>query len=146
MFRSGLRGIEFQSYRCTSIEPYISDVEYNPGSMNDLPLGLQERVFCHVVAYFHMRSESYSVISYTGDVVAITAMGQPTLILGSVKAANDLLDAKGECQYLSVRAAAPTHSSKMPPSISLCAVLAGAIYSDRPYAVMAGELLVISFI
>ncbi|TBU41735.1 hypothetical protein BD309DRAFT_964564 [Dichomitus squalens] len=29
------------------------------------------------------------------DVVAITVMGRPTLILGSVKAANDLLDAKG---------------------------------------------------
>ncbi|PIL27798.1 cytochrome P450 [Ganoderma sinense ZZ0214-1] len=49
--------------------------------------------------------------SYEGDIVAITAMGQPTLILGSAKAASDLLDAKG------------------------------AIYSDRPSAVMAGELV-----
>uniref|UniRef100_A0A5K1K2P8 Cell surface hydrophobicity-associated protein n=1 Tax=Ganoderma boninense TaxID=34458 RepID=A0A5K1K2P8_9APHY len=46
-----------------------------------------------------------------GDVVGITVMGQPTLILGSAKAANDLLDARG------------------------------AIYSDRPNAVMAGELV-----
>ena len=32
-----------------------------------------------------------------GDVVSTTVMGQPTLILGSVRAANDLLDAKGAC-------------------------------------------------
>ncbi|KAM5541771.1 hypothetical protein V8D89_004500 [Ganoderma adspersum] len=50
-------------------------------------------------------------IEHYGDVVAITVMGQPTLILGSAKAANDLLDARG------------------------------AIYSDRPNAVMAGELV-----
>ena len=82
------------------------------------------------------------MISYIGDVVAITAMGQPTLILGSVKAANDLLDAKGKCQYLSVSAAAPNHGSKMPPPKSL----SGTIYSDRPDAVMAGELSVTLFI
>ncbi|KAI0371374.1 cytochrome P450 [Pilatotrama ljubarskyi] len=46
-----------------------------------------------------------------GDVVSTTVMGQPTLILGSVRAANDLLDNRG------------------------------AIYSDRPDAIMAGELV-----
>ncbi|KAH9930522.1 cytochrome P450 [Epithele typhae] len=46
-----------------------------------------------------------------GDVVGVTVMGQPTLVLGSFRAANDLLDARG------------------------------AIYSDRPDAVMAGELV-----
>ncbi|KAH9849043.1 cytochrome P450 [Lenzites betulinus] len=46
-----------------------------------------------------------------GDVVSTTVMGQPTLILGSFRAASDLLDSKG------------------------------AIYSDRPNAVMAGELV-----
>ncbi|EIW51642.1 cytochrome P450 [Trametes versicolor FP-101664 SS1] len=46
-----------------------------------------------------------------GDVVSTTVMGQPTLILGSFRAASDLLDTKG------------------------------AIYSDRPDAVMAGELV-----
>ncbi|TBU29405.1 cytochrome P450 [Dichomitus squalens] len=50
-------------------------------------------------------------ISHYGDIVAITVMGTPTLIVGSFKAANDLLDAKG------------------------------TIYSDRPNAVMAGELV-----
>ncbi|KAI0701989.1 cytochrome P450 [Cytidiella melzeri] len=45
------------------------------------------------------------------DVVQVTIMGQPTLILGSVKAASELLDHKG------------------------------LIYSDRPSAVMAGELV-----
>ncbi|KAI0674628.1 cytochrome P450 [Trametes maxima] len=46
-----------------------------------------------------------------GDVVGTTVLGQHTLILGSVRAANDLLDTKG------------------------------AIYSDRPNAIMAGELV-----
>ncbi|OSD02652.1 cytochrome P450 [Trametes coccinea BRFM310] len=46
-----------------------------------------------------------------GDVVSTTVMGQPTLILGSVRAATDLLDARG------------------------------SIYSDRPNAIMAGELV-----
>ncbi|KAI0747137.1 cytochrome P450 [Daedaleopsis nitida] len=46
-----------------------------------------------------------------GDVVGTSVMGQPTLILGSYRAANDLLDTRG------------------------------AIYSDRPEAVMAGELI-----
>ncbi|KAI0707572.1 cytochrome P450 [Cerioporus squamosus] len=46
-----------------------------------------------------------------GDVVGVIVMGQRTLILGSFKAANDLLDTKG------------------------------AIYSDRPNAIMAGELV-----
>ncbi|KAI0824885.1 cytochrome P450 [Trametes gibbosa] len=50
-------------------------------------------------------------IARYGDVVSTTAMGRPTLILGSVRAANDLLDSEG------------------------------AIYSDRPNAVMAGELV-----
>ncbi|KZP12803.1 cytochrome P450 [Athelia psychrophila] len=48
-----------------------------------------------------------------GDVVRITVMGQPAVILGSFKAANDLLDSRG------------TRS----------------IYSDRPSAAMAGELV-----
>ncbi|KAI0777348.1 cytochrome P450 [Trametes elegans] len=54
---------------------------------------------------FHQWSRRY------GDVVSATVMGQPTLILGSVRAANDLLDSRG------------------------------TIYSDRPNAVMAGELV-----
>ncbi|KAI0336626.1 cytochrome P450 [Cubamyces sp. BRFM 1775] len=54
---------------------------------------------------FHEWTERY------GDIVSTTVMGQPTLILGSVRAANDLLDAKG------------------------------SIYSDRPDAIMAGELV-----
>ncbi|EMD34724.1 hypothetical protein CERSUDRAFT_116918 [Gelatoporia subvermispora B] len=46
-----------------------------------------------------------------GDVVGITVMGQPTVILGSVQAASDLLEGRGN------------------------------IYSNRPTAVMAGELV-----
>ncbi|RPD55525.1 cytochrome P450 [Lentinus tigrinus ALCF2SS1-7] len=50
-------------------------------------------------------------IARYGDLVGVTVMGQPTLILGSYKSASDLLDTKG------------------------------SIYSDRPNAVMAGELV-----
>ncbi|CAL1708513.1 unnamed protein product [Somion occarium] len=46
-----------------------------------------------------------------GDVVGLHVLGQPTLILGSAQAANETLDARGN------------------------------IYSDRPVAVMAGELV-----
>ncbi|GJE93712.1 cytochrome P450 [Phanerochaete sordida] len=46
-----------------------------------------------------------------GDIVQISVMGQPTVIIGSAQIASDLLDARG------------------------------AIYSDRPQAVMAGELV-----
>src|ERR1700691_4761855 len=38
---------------------------------------------------------------HEGDVVHITIMGQPTVILGSIKAASDLLDARGTiCLHL----------------------------------------------
>ena len=40
--------------------------------------------------------DSYADTTPKGDVVGITVIGQPTLILGSAKAANDLLDARGE--------------------------------------------------
>ena len=69
----------------------------------------------------------------TGDMVGVTVLGQPTLILGSFKAASDLLDTKG------------THHSSphfAQPNQSLVHI-AGAIYSDRPNAVMAGELSVV---
>ncbi|EIM81916.1 cytochrome P450 [Stereum hirsutum FP-91666 SS1] len=46
-----------------------------------------------------------------GDVIQISSLGEKTIILGSVEAANDLLDARGN------------------------------IYSDRPPATMAGELV-----
>ncbi|KAJ3553877.1 hypothetical protein NM688_g3387 [Phlebia brevispora] len=46
-----------------------------------------------------------------GDIVQISVTGQPVVILGSIQAVNDLLDARG------------------------------SIYSDRPPAVMAGELV-----
>ncbi|KAI0634749.1 cytochrome P450 [Trametes polyzona] len=46
-----------------------------------------------------------------GDVVSTTVMGRPMLVLGSYRAASDLLDTKGN------------------------------IYSDRPNAIMAGELV-----
>ncbi|KAI0784096.1 cytochrome P450 [Abortiporus biennis] len=46
-----------------------------------------------------------------GDIVQISVMGQPNVILSTVQAANDLLDNKGN------------------------------VYSDRPSAVMAGELV-----
>ncbi|KAI1789418.1 cytochrome P450 [Ganoderma leucocontextum] len=75
-----------------------------------------------------------------GDVVAITVMGQPTLILGSAQVANDLLDAKGRHRsfrpaHISFQCGAHTYI------LPLSALLEGAIYSDRPNAVMAGELV-----
>lgn len=48
----------------------------------------------------------------TGDVLYLNLLGEPTLVLGSSQAAADLLDTRG------------------------------GIYSDRPAAVMAGELCV----
>ena len=56
-------------------------------------------------------------------------MGQPTVILGSYKAARELLDGRGMvCRHIHV------------PSLLLMAIHAGTIYSDRPVAIMAGEL------
>ena len=38
-------------------------------------------------------------LSHEGDVVHITVMGQPAVILGSIKAASDLLDARGTIYF-----------------------------------------------
>lgn len=37
-----------------------------------------------------------SVLLWAGDVIQISSMGEKTIILGSVEAANDLLDVRGE--------------------------------------------------
>lgn len=42
-----------------------------------------------------LTTKSILTCSFSGDVVRLTVMGQPTLILGSYKAASDLLDTKG---------------------------------------------------
>lgn len=43
----------------------------------------------------HERTMQALTITSPGDVVRITVMGQPAVILGSFKAANDLLDSRG---------------------------------------------------
>jgi hypothetical protein len=63
-----------------------------------------------------------------GDAFALDIIGQHTIVLGSAEAAFELLDARGAYP-------APPRAATRSPTPR-----AGAIYSDRPTAVMAGEL------
>ncbi len=58
----------------------------------------------------------------------ITILGQPVIILSSLKASKDLLEGRGEL------------SEALSAKLNIYATYAGSIYSDRPSAVMAGEL------
>jgi len=42
-------------------------------------------------------------LAHKGDIVHITVMGQPAVILGSLKAAIDLLDVRGTIHYIFCR-------------------------------------------
>ena len=71
-------------------------------------------------------------LGHKGDVVQITVMGQPAVILSSLKAASDLLDARGTIRLIfckRIQLKGPLHFAT-----------SGTIYSDRPPAIMAGEL------
>ena len=62
-----------------------------------------------------------------GELVQITILGKPTLVLGTHRVANDLLESRGSNHAIL------TLSCTNNPSL-------GLIYSDRPTAIMAGEL------
>lgn len=69
---------------------------------------------------------------YVGDVFKISTRGQPILVLSSPQAAFELLEGRGELAT----------NIFHPSSSNYDRYNTGTMYSDRPPAVMAGELLV----
>ena len=82
-------------------------------------------VYCAFTIANNIASYSWS---YAGNIIKINTMGQPMIILSSAQAAFDLLESRGMSSYICII----KRDGK-------CADL-GAIYSDRPKSIMAGEL------